>query len=967
MALVQSGSLMSGKQKKYKPDTVRAAFRKYFVGDEGEDGEQRAFCPICEDPDSSKSPSASFNSDSGLWNCLKGNHGGSIYNLVADLKKERGFDIRKARLEGMHADPGFREEATNRLNTSKRNALPSAERISEWKQSLLDNEDVLSPFLEYRGFTKETLDDFDIGWDGSRYTIPVYDDLGEVVNVRKYKLGAATHEYKFTNVAGHGQARVYGLDTLKESEEIVFSEGEFDRIMIMQNGIPAVTGTGGAGTFKREWGPLFKGKFVYLCFDNDDTGRKGAVKAAQNIKPYANAVYTVILPLKDTGADSTDYFHGAGYTAEDFRTLMRNSRMVQGGELGDVPESGKNMSLIDSMAQENQSETVELVVSVTGKQFEPFTAPKKVIAECDMSKGAACSVCPLAQLDGRAEVDISPNDEQIFRFIDTSDQRRVALLRSIFGSRCTDRVEYETEENYHIEELLVQHSVDERNDAETQRPVRRTAFSIGTHRTAVNEKLRLVGRNVEDPKTGRLRFMAWVNEGVEMDIDRFVLTDELRERLRVFQPSEDQLPLDKCVEIARDMSENVTHIYGRDILHVAYDLVWHSVMSFRVGDRVERKGWLEGAIIGDTRTGKSEIASRLIRHYQSGQLISCEGMSFAGIVGGVQQIDGRWHLTWGAVPMNDRRLVILDEMSGLRDKNVIEQMSSIRSSGIAQITKIYAEQTSARTRLMWLSNAADGSMLEDFPDVGMAALRTIIPNNEDIARFDFVAAAAKDEVSNDKINIGFSEMHSPTYRPSDCEALIKWAWSLTRDDVVFTESAASESNKQAISMSRRYIADPPLVQGENVRFKILRLAAAIAARTFSIDNSDRLVVKREHVRDAVRFLDEIYGSEAMGYLRKSKRSISAAAKAKARRASCINYLKQNEDTVLLALQMVGGKTFRTRDFTDFAAMSQDEAQMAVKRLMSWKMVHRKSGGNIGMDPMLIEILREIEDEEPHED
>ena len=33
-------------------------------------------------------------------------------------------------------------------------------------------------------------------------------------------------------------------------------------------------------------------------------------------------------------------------------------------------------------------------------------------------------------------------------------------------------------------------------------------------------------------------------------------------------------------------------------------------------------------------------------------------------------------MTWGVVPMNDRRLVILDEVSGLAEKGVIEQMDA---------------------------------------------------------------------------------------------------------------------------------------------------------------------------------------------------------------------------------------------------------------------------------------------------
>lgn len=955
-------------ERKYKPETVRLAFRKYFVGEESDDGEQRAFCPVCEDPGKSKTPSAMFNADEGVWNCLKGNHGGSIRSLAADLKRERGWDIRSEAMKARHEDPEFSEERARSLNAARKSSsLPTAEQVAVWHRRLLNSERPLRELMNERGFSRETIIEYDIGWDGSRYQIPVYDEDGELVNVRRYQMHAGDAKYKMLNFPGHGEARIYGLKILADNKRVVLSEGETDMILNNQYGIPTVTHTAGAKTFRAQWGPLFQGKIVFICYDNDDTGKLGAAKAKAIIKPYAEAVYTIVVPVDARGADITDFYIAEGHSAEDFIKLMKEAEESADANAVEVsrpvPQTGRDLSLLESMAQENQNETIQLVVSVAGKQAEPFTAPKLIRASCDMSKGAACTSCPVAGLNGEMEVELRPDDTELFRFIDSTEQRRRTLLREVVGARCTDRVEYEVPEDYHIEELLVQPSVDERKDDETQQPVRRTVFSISTHRSGVNEKLRLVGRNVPDTKTGRLRFMAWHNEGVELDIDKFELTPEIRERLETFQPDGSQSPLEKCIEIAQDLSENVTHIYGRDILHVAFDLVWHSVATFKIGDRVERKGWLEALIVGDTRTGKSEIASRLMRHYRSGQMLSCEGMSFAGIVGGVQQIDGRWHLTWGAVPMNDRRMVVLDEVSGLKDRDVIEQMSSIRSSGVAQITKISSEATSARTRLVWIGNPADGSMLGDFPGMGMDALRTLVPANEDIARFDFVTAAAKGEVPDEVINAGFSELHNPVYKSEDCEWLIKWAWSLTRNDVVFSEAAAKASVKAALDLGRRYVTDPPLIQSENVRFKLLRIAAAIAARTFSVNKAGRLVVKSEHIADAVKFLDEIYERESMGYARRSRRALAAAEKAKSRRESAIAYLKSNEDTVLLTLQMVGGKTFRVRDFTDFAAMNTDEAQAAIKKLLSWRMVHMKSRGDIGMDPELIRILRQIEDED----
>lgn len=950
------------KEKKYKADTVRAAFSAYAVGEES-DGEQRMFCPICENPNTSASPSASMNAETGVWNCLKGNHGGSIYHLVQDLKKERGFDIRRESMRGRHADPAYSEKVQNRLNNTSGTPLPGEDTIEKWASALLSNKTRLKALMEQRGFERKTIIEWQLGWDGSRYTIPVRDADGVLVNVRRYQMGGG-HTNKMLNLPGHGSAALFRPDILRDNDRIVVTEGETDCILLNQTGIPAVTHTAGAATFRTQWAGQFIDKDVWICYDADDAGRKGAKRVQDILSEFARNVFIISIPQTTKGADVTDFIHLEGHSKREFEELMTDAMDKSGVPKirTEIPSTGERTSLNDSMSQSNQNKTLELTVSIAGKQQEPYTAPKLITATCDQSKGAACTMCPIAARGGQAEIELRIDDETLFRFVDVPEQRRKTLIKEVTGARCSDRVEFDIDENYHVEELLVQPSVDDRRDDETQQPVRRTAFSISSHSSTVNSKVRLVGKNVPDPKTGKLRFMSWVNEPVEMDIDKFELTPERRHMLKKFQPDEDQSPLDKALEIAADMSENVTHIYGRDILHVAYDLVWHSVLTFKIGDMVVDKGWLEMGTVGDTRTGKSEVANRLIRHYRSGTLQSCEGMSFAGLVGGVQQIDGRWHMTWGVIPMNDRRLVVLDEVSGLKEKDVVEQMSSVRSSGIAQVTKIASEETSARTRLIWIMNPADGSMIRDNPQGGMGAIRTVVPAAEDVARFDFVMATAKGDVDTKRINGGFAEHHSPEYTSEECETLIKWVWSLTRNDVLISEAAQKAVVKAAMDMGERYISDPPLIQSENVRFKLLRIAAALAARTFSANSKGKLLVKAEHVRDAVKFLDTIYSEDSMGYARSSKRAIEGDRKAREKRNLVVNYLREHPDDVLLTLKMVGGATFRTRDFVDFGGMDAGPAKTVVQTLLKWNVVRLKSRGDIHMDPVLQQAIREVEEE-----
>src|SRR5690349_14284970 len=103
-------------------------------------------------------------------------------------------------------------------------------------------------------------------------------------------------------------------------------------------------------------------------------------------------------------------------------------------------------------------------------------------------------------------------------------------------------------------------------------------------------------------------------------------------------------------------------------------------------------------------------------------------------------------VTWGTIPLNDRRLVILDEFSGISEKNVIEQMSAVRSSGRAQITKVVSQETSARTRLVWISNPVDGRAMDEHGTGAIEAIKALVKNPEDIARFDIAISAARADV-----------------------------------------------------------------------------------------------------------------------------------------------------------------------------------------------------------------------------
>lgn len=123
------------------------------------------------------------------------------------------------------------------------------------------------------------------------------------------------------------QHEIYGWEMLKgHASDLVICEGEFDRLVLLANGIPAVTGTGGAATFKDEWVPHFlKAERVYVCFDRDEAGKNGATKVLSKLLDLDHEnVFRINLPeMTDGHKDVTDYFVTHGGDVDTFIGLAQ--------------------------------------------------------------------------------------------------------------------------------------------------------------------------------------------------------------------------------------------------------------------------------------------------------------------------------------------------------------------------------------------------------------------------------------------------------------------------------------------------------------------------------------------------------------------------------------------------------------------------------------------------------------------
>lgn len=914
---------------------------RYLAATEpGDNGWWDAFCPIHED----SKRSAGFNFDDNRWSCRAGCGSGTIDDLVKAIEAEV-----------TPGTTGVIIDLDTKRKGKKTKPAATIEMVNGWAAALLANEDESFDRLdELRGIGKWTLEEFQIGWSSEHeaWMIPVMDGE-DLLNVRLYNPTRA--KTKIWNWGGMDPSCLYPAKILKEHQQILICEGEWDALIANDRGFPAVTGTTGALQWAPKWNAKFKGKDVVLVYDRDAAGDAAANKIALGLEGTARSIAIAELPLPWTqnhGADVSDFFHKEGRTPEEFRTVIAGARVFA------APKDGEpaRVSVKESFNPALSGKPMTMTVSVVGKGLQTHLVPKEVTFSCNMSAGPKCHGCPMADSEGMMTEIVDAGSNVVLALRDVSVKQRNEALRELYGiHKCgifeTDVREYQT-----TEALVVRTSVEEEAEEDDHRA--RTVVNVGEYRTATNSVVRLTGTTYPSPSGQESIFLAWRVDPVESSLDTYKMTREDIALMKRFRPRPGQSPIRKLTDISRRLADHVTHIYERLELHIAMDLVFHSALSFRFGDDTLERGWLELLVVGDARTGKSEVATKLTRYYRYGRVVSCESASIPGLLGAVKPLPGGgkgWTLEWGAIPLNDRRLVALDEVGGLTPEQ-IGQMSSMRSSGLAEIVKAEREVTHARTRLIWMGNPRNNTHgMASFLH-GVQAVVPLIGSQEDVARFDMAMSLGTNDVSSEVINRRRDTVRDNPYTSEACHALLSWVWSRDRSQVVWAEGAEDEVYKQAMRMGEEYVPDPPLIQMQNVRVKLARISVAIAARLFSTsEDYESILVRREHVLAAARFLDRIYGMETFGYREISVRRKSEAKAAKGNQGWAEDYIRGRDGLGRFLVTTEGH--FRRQQMEEQLNTSKEEASAMIMALTGAGMLRSLDEFTYRATPALNEVLR----------
>lgn len=804
-------------------------------------------CPHPDHEDTKRS--ASLNVKEGVWWCFGCEQGGPVDRLARQISSgEWGSAAVRAAAE----------------KTSEPSARLDPEDVGRWHKFLRSKRfrSERRWLMDARGLSLDTIKTYEVGWDPVRdvYTIPVYDTEGFLVNVRRYDRNPKPDFPKMFSVKGHGKPTLYPLENLEYSGPIIICEGEWDALLTTQMGFPAITRTGAADVWHSVWNDFFRDRDVYVIHDMDAKGQRANTLVYSELASVASNVRIVDLPypVEDKhGKDLSDYWLD-GHTASDFHKLLSTD------------ERAYDLTVLDSLDGARLGEVGRLSVRVAGVGSRSFLVPNLVSARCGQDYGEEeCAACPMSALNGSTQFEIPPSDKSVLGVMyGGAKAERQALMRNAPVNFDCPNLAFNVETSHTVQKLFVTQAIDQQTVDETHGEQAqhyntiRQVHAVGVHDAISNENLEMVGCMHVNPKDHGNEFVAWGVHKVETGLDRFELDDEMADMLSdQFYAPEGKVGK-KLASIADDTAEHVTRIYGRRNMHIMMDLVFHSVLRFHVGREEIRKGWLDAIVVGETRTGKSEAALRLLQNYRAGEIISCESASLAGVLGGVQQLSGsEWVVTWGVIPFNDQRLVVLDEVSGLTPEE-IGALSSLRSTGVAELTKIRAEKALARTRLIWIGNPRNPRA---HYTTGMHMLEDLVPKPEDLARFDLAMSVHAGEPGTERANEYRKRPPQRAYDDELLRALVMWSWSRKAEDIVVTPDTVEAIYETAKDLGSTYTERPPLVQSANVRQKLARVAAAMAARTFCTEDGRHLQVRPDHVSTAAKFMRALYDNEKFGY------------------------------------------------------------------------------------------------------
>ena len=760
-------------------------------------------------------------------------------------------------------DQGYNELSfiTKVLNCSYGNALRlskvfnNTETVDEWSYTPISPEAI--QMCKDLGISEEVIKELRLGsiTEGAiMFPVFLYDHL---VDIRTY-IPEGKPKIKSRTGSASGLIIPQWLwDDTPLNRTTLVCAGEKDMAVARSHGFNAITITGGEMAL-----PLsttgFQGRDIAIVYDNDASGKVGAVKLASHLLEHCRSVKVCTgfhEVCKEDKEDITDFFTKYDGTRELLIEYLNNTPLftpedtVKNSPLPLISlEEATTPEYLGKMVRSNIqtvaiSELQYVTPSViTGEKLRNTDKGDQMyvgeIKEWDFTEQTAQDILHLID-NNFTEDTINKNMKKLLRisplekYVKLSKMNRLVVFKAyitdMFESMNTDTM-----------------------------PMEYTAYCIGV-RLESGKKYMATYKLVPHPYKGQQLIMIITNAVQASDsVSNFTLTTENIANLSVVQSLAGTVK-ERMNTLAQKV-KGLLGYNGNDTLIKCIDLAYHTVLSFNLGTFEDVRGYLDTLIVGESRMGKSSTAETLRKTYQLGTFTSLAGNSatVAGLIGGSNKVAGGGYQTKaGIIPQNHKGLIIFEEF-GKCNSNIVAELTDIRSSNEVRITRVSGTlNLPAMVRMISLSNvkAHNGEIksIASYPN-GISIVTELVTTAEDIARYDLLV------VLGDKGTTQIDPYWAPEEPLSEevYQTRIRWVWSRTPDQVIIDEEVGKYIITKANELNKTYNSHIKIFGTEGWK-KLSRLAIAVAGYLVSTDSTyEKLIVKEEHVEYAANLFVELY-------------------------------------------------------------------------------------------------------------
>ena len=330
------------------------------------DRNNKALCPFHDDTN----PSFSVNHGDQYFYCFGCGVGGDVIRFVELFEKMTFIEaLRYLADQAGIPYPDMTEEELDKIRKRQETADILAKTVQFYRSSMTP--EVKAYLTDQRGINEATIDTYQIGYANGGLRDYLIDDCGidestciESGILTRHETGdlrdtflqrvifPVLHRGKVVNISAraigdgipkylHLPGRIDHLFNEKalHSKEVLLTEGVIDCLTAIQAGYDAIATLGSHG-FKEEFIPKFSNcDKVFICFDADEAGIRGAERAAELLGQKSK-----IITLPD-GCDLNDYFRF--HTKKQFDSLKESAKDIIQHKIDLIPGDISKLELAD--------------------------------------------------------------------------------------------------------------------------------------------------------------------------------------------------------------------------------------------------------------------------------------------------------------------------------------------------------------------------------------------------------------------------------------------------------------------------------------------------------------------------------------------------------------------------------------------------------------------------------------------